>query len=59
MSRRSLARSDARHVVVFAEGGKILVQLLHTLLMSLHAFSLESFVELGNAVSLHSSIIKP
>lgn len=41
-----LSRSNTRHVVVFAQSREILVQLLHTLLVSLHALALESLIEL-------------
>jgi len=41
-----LSRPYSRHVVVFTETTEIAIQLFNTLLMSLDALSLQSFLEL-------------
>jgi hypothetical protein len=41
-----LSRPNPRHIVMFAQTAEVAIQLLDPLLMSLDAFSPESFLEL-------------
>lgn len=54
----SLAGSNPRHVVMFAQIREILVELLHSLLVRFDAFTFQSFVELEvtNDVSADESV---
>lgn len=48
----SLTWSDARHVVVLAEVGEVLIELFDSLLVRLDAFAFQSLIELRGFVSM-------
>lgn len=55
----SLTRPDPRHVMVLAQSREILIQLLDTLLVCLHALTFETVVELYHAISNRPKVASP